>query len=66
MEHRADNYPRLLVLAQRSIDAPNGIKLWFEAFRGDNGESEDMKTPYDNRDGKFTDLSDCYISDVVS
>jgi hypothetical protein len=50
------------LLAYYYISAPHGRTLTFEAFIGDNGESFDsLKTPYDERDGKFTDLSDCLI-----
>jgi hypothetical protein len=52
----------LTLLAYYYISAPHGRTLTFEAFIGDNGESFDsLKTPYDERDGKFTDLSDCLI-----
>jgi len=49
------------LLAYYHINAPHGRTLTFEAFIGDNGEVDDLKTPYDERDAKFTDLSDCLI-----
>jgi hypothetical protein len=48
-------------LAQYTITSANGRKLRFEVFVGDNGESDDCKTPYDERDGNFTDLSNALI-----
>ena len=41
------------------IDAPDGRTLTFEALIDDDGGCVDLQTPYDERDGKFTDFSDC-------
>jgi len=49
------------VLAFYTINAPHRKKLTFEAWIGDNGESDNLKTPYDERDGAFSDLSDDLI-----
>jgi len=38
-----------------------GIELWFEAVIEDDGSCIDLKTPYDERDGKTMDLADCEI-----
>jgi hypothetical protein len=35
--------------------------LMFEVSIDDGGEWEDLRTPYDRRDGKFTDLRGCLI-----
>ena len=43
------------------IKAPHGKKLTFEAYIEDDGGCIDLMTPYDERDGKFADLSDCLI-----
>ena len=47
--------------AYYTIKAPNGRKLNFEANIEDNGGFSNLKTPYDERDGAFADLSDCLI-----
>jgi hypothetical protein len=39
--------------AYKSIDAPTGKKLRFQAFIEDGGACIELKTPYDQRDGKF-------------
>jgi hypothetical protein len=51
------------VLATYTIDAPNGRKLRFQSIIGDAGNLEELKTPYDERDGAFDDLSDCFITE---
>jgi hypothetical protein len=48
-------------LAFYTVNAPHGRTLTFEAFIEDDGGSVDLKTPYDERDGKFTDLSDILV-----
>jgi hypothetical protein len=63
MEREAASNGPMWVIANYTIEAPHGKKLGFETTIGDNGESFDLKTPYDERDGKFTDLSDCLIVD---
>ena len=42
--------------AYNSIKAPHGKELTFEAFIEDDGACIDLKTPYDERDGKFSAL----------
>ncbi len=37
----------------------HGGDLWFEATIEDDGACIDLKTPYDQRDGKFLNLNDC-------
>jgi hypothetical protein len=44
-----------------TITAPDGKKLTFQISIGDSGEPYDLKTPYDQRDGGFVDLSDSLI-----
>jgi hypothetical protein len=44
--------------ANISIEAPHGKILTFQAFIEDDGACIELKTPYDERDGKFTDYSD--------
>ena len=60
MENQDEAYDTQ-VLAFYTINAPHRKKLTFEAFIGDNGESDDLKTPYDERDGAFSDLSESLI-----
>ncbi len=50
------------VLANYTLEAPHGMKLRFQSNIGDAGELEDLKTPYDDRDGLFVNLSDCIIT----
>ena len=45
------------VLAYHYINAPHGRTLTFEAFIDDDGGCVDLKTPYDERDGAFDNLS---------
>jgi len=42
--------------AYNSIKAPHGKELTFEAFIEDHGACIDLKTPYDERDVKFSAL----------
>jgi hypothetical protein len=44
-----------------TINAPHRKKLIFEACIEDDGGCIDLRTPYDKRDGAFTDLSNCLI-----
>ena len=37
----------------------SGTRLSFEAFIEDDGACIDLLTPYDERDGRFADLTDC-------
>jgi hypothetical protein len=56
MEREAKNIEPWL-LAFCTIKAPGDIKATFQADIGDGGESSNLKTPYDERDGNFADLS---------
>jgi hypothetical protein len=51
------------VLAFYTVKAPHRQKLTFEALIEDDGACVDLKTPYDKRDGKFTDYSYCLIEE---
>jgi hypothetical protein len=61
MEREADDISGPSVVAFYTIKAPRGKKLTFCTYIGDNGEGDDLMTPYDERDGAFPDLSDCLI-----
>jgi hypothetical protein len=63
MQHEADQAGGSFCLAHYSIQAPQGKKLTFEALIEDDGGCVDLKTPYDDRDGTFTDLSKCLVVD---
>jgi hypothetical protein len=63
MGHEAETNGPMWVIAYYTIKSPQREKLTFETLIGDNGESCDLKTPYDERDGEFTDLSGCLIVD---
>jgi hypothetical protein len=60
MEHEIEA-SRYQCKAFYTIKAPHRKKLTFQAYIGDTGEGSDLMTPYDERDGKFSDFSDCYI-----
>jgi hypothetical protein len=49
------------VLAYHYINAPHERTVTFEAFIDDDGGCVDLKTPYDERDGAFDDLSEYLI-----
>jgi hypothetical protein len=49
-------------LAHRTVKADDGRELRFEIHINCEGEGYDLKTPYEERDGKFVDLTDCRIS----
>jgi hypothetical protein len=57
--HELDQLGGGTVIAQRYIKGSHGRWLRFEAFIEDDGRCVDLKTPYDKRDGNFTDLTDC-------
>jgi hypothetical protein len=59
MEREAKDIGASRVNAYYYTDAPQGGTLTFEALIEDDGGCVDLKTPYDERDGKFTDFSDC-------
>ena len=45
--------------AYNTIKAPDGKELTFQALIEDDGTCTELKTPYDERDGNFTDFSAC-------
>ena len=63
MEKGANDVSGDRKLAYYTIKAPGGKKLTFEISIGDSGDPYDLKTPYDQRDGNFTDLSRSLIVD---
>ena len=44
--------------ANQSVKASSGAELDFEATLEDDGSCLEIKTPYDQRDGRFLDTSD--------
>ena len=44
------------VVARTCIGSPKGVELWFEGDIEDDGDCIHVRTPYDYRDGKFTDV----------
>ena len=46
-------------IAHYSVQTKSGYSLEFEGEIEDDGACINLKTPYDYRDGKFSDLSDC-------
>jgi hypothetical protein len=63
MQSEADNVGGSSALAFYTVNGPRGTKLTFEAFIEDDGGCVHLKTPYDERDGTFTDLSKCLIEE---
>jgi hypothetical protein len=61
MEKEANDISGSYKLEYYTIKAPGGKKLTFEISIGDSGDPFDLKTPYDERDGRFTDLSRSFI-----
>jgi hypothetical protein len=61
MERYANRNGTMYEIAFYTIKAPRRKKLTFEAWIEDDGSCVDLKTPYDERDGKFTDLSEALI-----
>ena len=47
------------VIAHYTVAAPDDRELKFEAFIEDDGHCIGLLGPYDYRDGRFRDLSDC-------
>jgi hypothetical protein len=47
------------VIAHSSIKGPRRHRLRFEAFIEDDGSCINLKSPYDDRDGNFTNFKDC-------
>lgn len=45
--------------ARYSVVSPSGDKLQFEGDIEDDGDCIDLRTPYDFRDGRFTDVANC-------
>ena len=58
MEWQAEHPDSACCSADISIEAPHGKTLTFQALIEDDGACIELKTPYDERDGKFTDYSD--------
>jgi hypothetical protein len=58
MEREAKYPESACCSADISIEAPHGKTLTFQALIEDDGACIELKTPYDERDGKFTDYSD--------
>lgn len=48
-------------IAYLTIDSSSNTKLTFQAYVEDDGGCVDLLTPYDERDGKFPDLTDALI-----
>lgn len=48
-------------VAYLTIESSNNTQLTFQAYVEDDGGCVDLLTPYDERDGKFTNLSDALI-----
>lgn len=59
MESEAKSNGAMWVIVQYAIKAPHGKELAFEGTIEDDGHCVHLLTPYDERDGKFVDLSDC-------
>jgi len=49
-------------LAHVEVTSPSGESLRFEAVVEDDGQCETLRTPYDERDGRFVDLTECLLS----
>ncbi len=54
-------YYSVNVIAQFSIKTENGSIMKFEGFIEDDGACIHLLTPYDERDGRFFNLTDCLI-----
>lgn len=62
MEYEADQCGGARLIADYTIELSDGRSLRFETEIGDGGESGEILGPYDDRDGKFLDLtSDDYM-----
>ena len=48
-------------VAYYRIETPQGRKISFKAFIEDDGGCVNLKTPHDEREGSFTNLSDCLL-----
>jgi hypothetical protein len=57
--HKLDQLDGGTVIAHSSIMGPRRHRLRFEAFIEDDGSCVNLKSPFDDRDGSFTDLKDC-------
>ncbi len=55
MERELDELGGGYVVARTCIGSPKGVELWFEGDIEDDGECLCIRTPYDHRDGRFTD-----------
>jgi hypothetical protein len=54
MERELDELDGGYVVARTCIGSPKGVELWFEGDIEDDGDCIEIRTPYDYRDGKFT------------
>jgi len=54
-----DEFGSQTVIAHYTVAAPDDRELKFEAFIEDDGHCIGLLGPYDYRDGRFRDLSDC-------
>ena len=61
MEDEARKNGAMWTVAYYVIKAPQRRKLCFEALIEDDGGCIHLLTPYDERDGNFTNFSDCLI-----
>ena len=50
-------------LAHTHVKSKSGASLSFKAVIEDDGKCEELRTPYDKRDGLWVDLSDCELSE---
>lgn len=50
-------------IASYTVEGGNGEVLEFEGLIEDDGVCGDLKTPYDEREGRFHDFSNCVIAD---
>jgi hypothetical protein len=61
MERRLHNLDTPTVIAHFTVPTPDGRELGFEGLIEDDGTCIDLLGPYDDREGRFRDLSDCLI-----
>jgi hypothetical protein len=50
-------------IAHYVIESPLGEDLWFEAEIEDDGACIILRTPYDSRDNRFIDLTNCLVDE---
>ena len=56
MEHEMDEIEGGYVVARFCLGSPKGVEFWFEGDIEDDGECIHMRTPYDHRDGQFSEI----------